>query len=51
MKGAQDISKNDHYLECNYVFVQTPTIEDLKHRLEARGTETEETLAKRIGNA
>lgn len=33
------------------MFVKTPTIEDLKNRLIARGTETEETLAKRIGNA
>lgn len=33
------------------MFVQTPTLEDLKARLEARGTETEESLAKRLGNA
>lgn len=33
------------------MFVQTPTLEDLKTRLEARGTETEESLAKRLGNA
>jgi guanylate kinase len=33
------------------VFIKTPSIEELRRRLEARGTETEETLAKRIGNA
>lgn len=36
---------------CNYVFVQTPTIDDLRARLTARGTETEESLAKRLSNA
>ena len=50
VKGANDIF-NSGLIDCNYVFVQTPTIEDLRQRLEARGTETEETLAKRIGNA
>jgi guanylate kinase len=50
VKGARDI-KNNGSIECNYVFVKTPTIDDLKARLVARGTETEETLAKRLGNA
>lgn len=50
VKGAMDIVKNNG-IQCNFVFVNTPTIDDLKARLEARGTETEETLAKRIGNA
>ncbi len=38
-------------IDCNFVLINTPSIEELKNRLQARGTETEETLAKRIGNA
>ena len=50
VKGALDIFKNGS-IPCNYVFVKTPSIDDLKNRLVARRTETEETLSKRIGNA
>lgn len=50
VKGAKDIHESQ-LVDCNYVFVQTATIDDLRKRLEARGTETKETLAKRIGNA
>ena len=52
VKGAKDISKQaTKEFAWNYVFVQTPTIDDLRERLVARGTETEETLAKRVSNA
>lgn len=50
VKGALDISKAGS-IPCNYVFIQTPTIDDLKKRLVARGTETEETLSRRLANA
>lgn len=50
VKGARDINKTGS-VECNYIFINAPSIEELRRRLEARGTETEETLAKRIGNA
>ena len=50
VKGARDINKSG-LIDCNYVLVTTPSIDELKRRLEARGTETEETLAKRVGNA
>jgi len=33
------------------IFIQPPTVEDLKKRLVGRGTETEETLKKRIDKA
>lgn len=33
------------------VFVRPPSVEELKRRLEKRGTETEESLKKRIGKA
>ena len=50
VKGAKDI-KASGLIECNYVFVKTPALEDLRIRLLARGTETEESLAKRLRNA
>lgn len=37
--------------ETNTLFVFPPAFEDLKARLEKRGTESPETLAKRLGNA
>lgn len=52
VKGAMDIAKAvTKEFACNFVFVQTPTVEDLRQRLVARGTETEETLAKRVSAA
>jgi guanylate kinase len=50
VKGAIDIAKRGD-IPCNFVFVQTHTVDDLKERLIARGTESEETLAKRVSNA
>jgi len=50
VKGASDIHKTKG-LKCHFVFVQTPTVEDLRQRLVARGTETEESLAKRVSAA
>jgi guanylate kinase len=38
-------------IDCNYVFINTPSIDELRRRLLNRGTESEETLNKRIGNA
>ena len=52
VKGAMDIAKQTgKEFKCHYLFVQTNTIDDLKQRLVARGTETEETLNKRLSNA
>lgn len=52
VKGAMDIAKKaGKEFDCNYVFVQTPSIDDLRARLTARGTETEETLNRRVANA
>eukprot|EP00347_Sterkiella_histriomuscorum_P011913 403370616 len=50
VKGARDIHKLA-VIDCNYVLITVPSIEELRNRLQARGTETEETLAKRVGNA
>lgn len=38
-------------MECNYIFVKTPTIEELKLRLQKRATETQDSLDSRIRNA
>ena len=52
VKGAMDIaSKGGKEFACNFVFVQTNTVEDLRKRLVARGTETEDTLNRRVANA
>jgi guanylate kinase len=47
-----DIAKKaSKEFNCNFAFIQTNTIDDLRERLNARGTETEETLNKRVSNA
>ena len=39
VKGALEIAKGGK-VHCHYLFIKTPTIDVLKQRLEARGTET-----------
>ena len=39
------------YPETNTLFILPPSVAALEQRLKARGTETEETLNTRIGNA
>jgi len=36
---------------CVFVFVMPPSVEELEKRLRGRGSETEETLARRLHNA
>ena len=50
VKGARDIHASGK-IECNYLFVKTPSIEELEKRLIARKTETPESLKKRLNNA
>ena len=50
VKGALDIKKSNLF-QCHYLFITVPSLEELKTRLMARGTETEESLAKRLKNA
>ncbi|MEI0531074.1 guanylate kinase [Brachyspira pilosicoli] len=38
-------------IHANYIFIEPPSIDDLKARLEARGTESEESMKIRIQNA
>lgn len=48
VKGALDVHKA---IPCQVLFVRTSTIAELGRRLEARGTESPESLAKRLANA
>lgn len=50
VKGAVNV-KHLYGDECLSLFIKPPSIEVLKQRLEARGTETEETLALRLDRA
>ena len=50
VKGARDIHSSN-LVECNYLFVKTPSLKNLEERLLARKTETPETLKRRIANA
>jgi len=38
-------------LDCNYLFIDIPSMEVLRERLTGRGTESEETINKRMKNA
>ncbi|KAL5278955.1 GUK1 family protein [Megaselia abdita] len=46
IQGVEQIKKS--HLDPVYIFNMPPTVEDLEKRLKKRGTETEETLAKRL---
>ena len=37
--------------QCNYIFIQTPTFNELRKRLEERGTESKDKVDLRIKNA
>lgn len=50
VKGALHIQRR--YPETSYsVFIQPPSVKELKNRLESRGTETRESLEARINKA
>lgn len=49
MQGVKSVKKTD--LNARFLFVAPPSIEDLRKRLEGRGTETTESLEKRLGAA
>lgn len=38
-------------LSSRYLFISPPSMEQLEERLRGRGTETEESIKKRLGNA
>lgn len=49
MQGVKSVKNTD--LNARYLFLSPPSIEELKRRLESRGTETPDSLAKRVGAA
>ncbi|KAI8926422.1 guanylate kinase [Entophlyctis helioformis] len=49
IRGVQSIKTMN--LGAKFVFVQPPSVEELEKRLRSRGTETEESLARRLQTA
>ncbi|CAN3355264.1 guanylate kinase [Diutina catenulata] len=49
MQGVKSVKNTD--LNARYLFVAPPSIEELRARLEGRGTETPESLEKRLAAA
>ena len=49
IQGAQNVKKSD--LDALYIFISPPSMEELEKRLRGRGTEKEEDIIKRLGNA
>ena len=51
VQGVQTIKSQHKLPDALYVFVAPPSVDNLEQRLRGRGTETEETLTRRLGNA
>lgn len=49
VQGVQKVKESS--LDPIYIFISPPSKEDLEKRLRGRGTETEEQIATRLGNA
>lgn len=49
VQGALQVKKS--YPEGVFIFILPPSIEELKKRIMGRGSETEETMARRLGAA
>jgi len=49
VQGATNVKKSG--LPCKFVFVNPPSMAELEARLRGRGTETEEKIQLRLGNA
>lgn len=49
VQGALQIKKN--YKEAVFIFLLPPTMDELRNRIEKRGTETEEAINTRFSNA
>ena len=50
MQGVKSV-KSKPELKARYLFIAPPSVDDLRKRLEGRGTETEESLNKRLAAA
>jgi len=49
VQGVKSIKQTG--IQCNYIFVMPPTVEVLEQRLKGRGSETPESLKKRLDRA
>ncbi|KAI5956480.1 GUK1 [Candida jiufengensis] len=49
MQGVKSVKNTD--LNAKYLFISPPSIKELRERLEGRGTETKESLEKRLDAA
>ena len=50
VQGAIHVQK-EYPVNSLFIFIQTPSVEELKKRLESRGTESPESLQARINKA
>ena len=50
VQGADSLSKS-YPKEAVLIFISPPSLEELEKRLRARGTDSEETIQKRVRNA
>ena len=50
MQGVKSV-KNKPELAARFLFIAPPSVDDLRKRLEGRGTETQESLEKRLAAA
>jgi guanylate kinase len=48
-QGVQKVKESS--LSPRYLFISPPSMDELEKRLRGRGTETEEAITKRLGNA
>ena len=49
IQGVQNVKKAN--LDCKYLFIEPPSLEDLESRLRGRNTETEDKIKVRLQNA
>ncbi|KAI1935544.1 guanylate kinase [Ophidiomyces ophidiicola] len=49
MEGVKQVKKSD--LNARFIFLAPPSMEELERRLRGRGTETEDSLSKRLAQA
>eukprot|EP00929_Paragymnodinium_shiwhaense_P065237 TRINITY_DN32720_c0_g1_i1.p1 TRINITY_DN32720_c0_g1~~TRINITY_DN32720_c0_g1_i1.p1 ORF type:complete len:717 (-),score=200.45 TRINITY_DN32720_c0_g1_i1:65-2215(-) len=51
VQGVKSVKQSGAFAHAKYCFLSIPSIEILEKRLRGRGTETEEKIQKRLGNA
>ena len=49
VQGAFQVREN--YPDCIMIFILPPSMEELENRIRGRGSETEETMSRRLGEA